>query len=1240
MSSDSSAKGPRRDIRIGKYQVLAHIATGGMGAVYKARDTDSGREVALKVLQPEVAGKPALIARFRREADHALRLRHENIVTVYEFGEANKTLFLAMEFIDGIDLHEYSQRKGPLDPEEARQIVLQAARGLQHAFEQGIVHRDVKPSNFLVTRHNGKLVVKLTDLGLAREQDGQEGRITRAGTTVGTLDYMSPEQARDSGKADVRSDLYSLGGTWYHLLAGQAPFPKGGLAERLLKIMNSPPGDVRVYNPRVSAATWAVVRRLLEKDPDDRYQTPAELIEDLEALGGGPEFLSRREELAATVHDEPAPPVKERCSKTGRPSSKSRPAARTSSSSSKSDTAVDRPTRTPRPLSKRRAPVLWYALGGATTLALVLGLVLVIALRGRKPSDTGTTSPDSYTAAPMQTGSAITPTPEPQPPDDPGNKPPTTSVTPPGTQDPSRPEWPALYKPAAPIPVAELRKEFEHLPTDSKLLKGAPQVLAVSRSPLLSGGPSFLTLQDAIAATKPNRPYTIELHDNGPLMETPVTLTDRHVVIRPARGFRPLLCWDVGRPPAERPGTEPGTPRRPLVFFDVRGGSLTVEDVSLAVRWPQTSSEGAALLNMQDAQLALRRCILSVAGKPRDGLTVVRFKASGDLPPGCGLSHCFVRGTGLTLLDLDAPGATVHFDHSLFVTGDRPCLQVRAGSERPPSLRAARSTFLAGSPFLSVQPARPEVRFPRLSWLGWDVLISHPNSEVRGELLQVQGGAGTDKMSWRAFNCLYAGWGVLQSGSSTIAADDVTAWRRQWERIEGDVAQPEPWPTKSPSEPAESRPSAFQTAHTAVAFAASADPNGPLGCDLEQMPPARDSWLPLTFDRYAAIPPPPLEDNGPPDIDPAQDGLYHGEEVDLDRRDRRDLGGYLDQVQSSGRRLAPRVVLHLSGKGEHTTSAIRFQGKQLVLYFKPPAEKTDKPLSLRFKERGLRKAAIELSQGSLDVIGGTLHLSESAPGEAPPWLIEASGGVRLLRCRLEGPQQHPPDAYRGLVLLTGSGDASGGNANSCSAEECVLVSGKAGIVAQGLGARIFLRQTVLVAGGNALELTPGAAFADKANVQVQLERSTLAAREAVVRLADIPKSLFPSEPVIVQSRTSAFLNPFVGRGDRPGLLRYDNQALAHGLIAWQSDGDFYDRRLAYMALSTAGKLPDRPEPFAAWLAAWGTAGVTHPLTDVRIVQGFPTERWPLDLLLTFQRSLGGRGADVSQLPGFRKAGPR
>jgi serine/threonine-protein kinase len=290
MSSESSANTGRQYGRFGKYEVLAHVATGGMCAVYKAVDVDLGRTVALKVLPPDLANTPAVLERFRREARHAAKLRHENIVTIYEFAEACGTYFLALEFIDGIDLHKHIFDKHKLDPEESRDLVTQVARALDHLYQFSIVHRDVKPSNVLIAHPEDRKIAKLTDLGLARLTRDEEFRMTRTGSTVGTIDYMSPEQARDSGQADIRSDIYSLGCTWYHMLAGKPPFAEGGLGDRLYKHLTVEPTDIRQFNPAVPLALANVLRRMLAKRPGDRYQTPAELLKDLASLertGGG-----------------------------------------------------------------------------------------------------------------------------------------------------------------------------------------------------------------------------------------------------------------------------------------------------------------------------------------------------------------------------------------------------------------------------------------------------------------------------------------------------------------------------------------------------------------------------------------------------------------------------------------------------------------------------------------------------------------------------------------------------------------------------------------------------------------------------------------------------------------------------------------------------------------------------------------------------------------------------------------
>ena len=265
--------------RLGKYEIEKKIGAGGMGAVFLARDTELKRTVALKVLPRDKAENPTLVKRFRAEAQAAAQLRHPNIVAVYDSGEADGYLYIAMEYVEGQDLFEMVTRRGNVPIRRSIDIIKQIASALQHAYEQNIVHRDIKPSNLLIRRDG---VVKLTDLGLARSVDDTlETNITRAGTTVGTVDYMSPEQARNSKLADIRSDLYSLGCTWYQMLTGSPPYPEGSVTNKLQSHAVKPVPDPRDKNSQVPEGLTAVILRMMAKKPEDRYQTPAELIDEL-----------------------------------------------------------------------------------------------------------------------------------------------------------------------------------------------------------------------------------------------------------------------------------------------------------------------------------------------------------------------------------------------------------------------------------------------------------------------------------------------------------------------------------------------------------------------------------------------------------------------------------------------------------------------------------------------------------------------------------------------------------------------------------------------------------------------------------------------------------------------------------------------------------------------------------------------------------------------------------------------
>jgi len=286
MSSESSSSEKRSPApvtadlkRIGKYQISKRLGAGGMGIVYLASDDELKRTVALKVLSQDRANNPILVRRFKSEGQAAALLQHKNIVSVYEAGQADGYLFLALEYVEGIDLLEWVNRHGPIPVKRSVEIMRQAAEALQHAYERNIVHRDIKPSNLMIARDG---TVKLTDMGLARSIDETlDTTITRDGTTVGTVDYMAPEQASNSKAADARSDIYSLGCTWFHLLTGRPPYPEGSVTNKIAAHISSPLPDPRLLNADIPEAVVAVIHRMLAKKKEQRYQTPAELLEDL-----------------------------------------------------------------------------------------------------------------------------------------------------------------------------------------------------------------------------------------------------------------------------------------------------------------------------------------------------------------------------------------------------------------------------------------------------------------------------------------------------------------------------------------------------------------------------------------------------------------------------------------------------------------------------------------------------------------------------------------------------------------------------------------------------------------------------------------------------------------------------------------------------------------------------------------------------------------------------------------------
>ena len=287
---------------LGRYTITERMGAGGMGAVYRAVDGRDGRTVALKVLPPKLAASQEVVERFLTEAGHTIRLSHPNIVQGLEAGCVDGYYYFAMEFVDGVTAGQLLKERGPLPENEVVSVAVSMAMALQHAFEHGLVHGDVKPENIMITS-DGR--AKLADLGVARSVEAAPD-----GPPLGTPYYISPEQARAGKAVDIRSDIYSLGATLFHLLAGKPPYLGPTPRVVIAKHIQHKTPDLRDRVGGVSKGLAQVVKRMMAKDPRGRYQEPSEILVDFQRLKegrpivGGTSFFPRRSDRLRRVAED------------------------------------------------------------------------------------------------------------------------------------------------------------------------------------------------------------------------------------------------------------------------------------------------------------------------------------------------------------------------------------------------------------------------------------------------------------------------------------------------------------------------------------------------------------------------------------------------------------------------------------------------------------------------------------------------------------------------------------------------------------------------------------------------------------------------------------------------------------------------------------------------------------------------------------------------------------------------
>jgi serine/threonine protein kinase len=282
----------RNKLNLGPYVVNDFIGEGGMGRVYKAVHPVMGRESAIKVL-PQHKSTPESIENFKREIRTQAKLDHPNLVRAYDAGEDGKVHYLVTEYVPGTDLRRLIRSEGPLTVQQAANVIMQAAYGLQHAHESGLIHRDMKPGNILVTPTG---IAKVSDLGLAGFMDDAEDD-PRAGKIVGTADYLSPEQIRNPHDVNKRSDIYSLGCTLYYAVTGKVPFPGGTPNSKAQRHLAEQPMHPRQFNQEITEEFVEIIADMMEKDPDERIESAAEVATRLEPwatdVGVVPAYLGK-----------------------------------------------------------------------------------------------------------------------------------------------------------------------------------------------------------------------------------------------------------------------------------------------------------------------------------------------------------------------------------------------------------------------------------------------------------------------------------------------------------------------------------------------------------------------------------------------------------------------------------------------------------------------------------------------------------------------------------------------------------------------------------------------------------------------------------------------------------------------------------------------------------------------------------------------------------------------------------
>jgi serine/threonine-protein kinase len=1224
--------------QLGKYEIVKKLGQGGMGAVYLARDTQLRRTVAIKVLPKDKAANPTLVRRFQAEAQAAAQLRHDHIVAVYDSNEADGYLYIAMEYVEGHDLHEMIAKRGTIPVKRSIEIIKQVASALQHAHEHKIVHRDIKPSNLLI--RNDK-AVKLTDLGLARSVDDTiETGITRAGTTVGTVDYMSPEQARNSKAADIRSDIYSLGCTWFQMLTGHPPYPEGSLTNKLQAHAIKPIPDPRTENPNVTEGLVAVIQRMMAKKPEDRYQTPAELLKDLEASALTRAAFSQ--EIFNAIDDEgghaggskaspvddstpAAVPARSRGKGKGNEAQiDDGPAATVGSSGPQRAVSGGKkgPSTLPPPVRRKpadhdedeRPPSPWAE--RFKMFGLIGGVVAGIALLAGLVSQVGGLfdSPNQLVVQPVDPN-AVVPVATP-------NEVAVAAVgggTVVGEVVGGTTVAPVYGSPVTqPAPGATLTsRDIASTAAQGVGTSGQPMQAAVVGTPgqgtpagpaITAGSLSQIRPADAQqrpdwtkhpARPKPAASLSVgggPASDNtlGSLNEALAKLPAEGGVIRlPGGGPYPL---SLTVPIKAKQVTLLGDPQAGSTVILVRGGeqdvgrldvigSLELSDVHLAVdRGANPAAAPLSCLTVQQGSLTLTNSSVNVLGTDGAPITAITM-VGGNAPQTLTMRRTAIRGEVAAGLDLKTAALAAVIDESLISVGAGKALRFEGPSGLTPAgetsrwIRAFASTLAGRDCLVDFSPEQPLSAPPKTELTFKSVIGAAPPGAGNRSLLGVvdwEQQRVRDLLAWNAIDSTFVGFDHLidLGGKSSFRADDADGWRQFWKR----KAAPHEFvnePWPADLGVVATAPVALYERETLPMDARQAGAGG-------ELPGVASQWLSLPeslqADRLTAIAGRPM----PPQVTEA----FTGEPLKVDLK-KQDLGAFLAQNE-----WPDGAIVEATGTGLCSSTPVSLSGKRLKLVF---VQGEGGPLRVVPKESAASAPALfELRDGLL-VIDGLRTDWPEARQKLPQAIVAVQQGTLIVtRSELRGPNTIA-EPYRALAVLQSDASAQPG---TLSIDRSVLWGAGPLIRATGGGGRLFLEDSLLSTNDRVLHAELQT-HAGAIPFLASLRSNTFAAGHAVFQVD--PASA--GEPITRPARLFADHNVFLLGGPwklpsqvAPTLLRCAGPVLDQTQLTWWGQGNGVAKEFPAWLTTTSGTARQITKP-DEWTTFWG------PGHDVKTLGG-------------------------------------